>query len=498
MSVPAGSAQRSIFIAIKALRRNKLQTILTMTGMTIGVATVLTMIALGSGAQRAIQDQVRAAGMNVVVVTSGNYKAQQQWTSDGEAEEPAAYHPAAPDRARRKTVLWDMRDGARLQRIFAPEDNPNQLAAHAGENEAGLGGATTLTLADADAIRKIKGVQYVSAGVHENVHAGYGETTWFTRLHGDDASLPGIKRAWVFPHGRFFSEREQNKGENVAVLGVIAGQKLFGEKNPVGETIVLNGQRTEVVGVVASSTWMVSAAAGDDQFDAVYIPITTAERLLQRQNLSTITITTASTGDVTKVLKATTALLRERHGITKTMPDDFIVSSQARKALGKGGMRTDVAKAVVGNVDGLEKVTLDQLGKTLDQASSTMSALLASIAAVSLIVGGIGIMNIMLLSVTERTREIGIRRAVGAKSGDVLRQFLFESIGLSVAGGVLGIVLGVIAASSISRFVQWSTSVSAAAVLISFGISAAVGIFFGYYPAREASRVTPMTSLRYE
>jgi putative ABC transport system permease protein len=498
MSVPAGSAQRSIFIAIKALRRNKLQTILTMTGMTIGVATVLTMIALGSGAQRAIQDQVRAAGMNVVVVTSGNYKAQQQWTSDGEAEEPAAYHPDAADRAQWRTALWNKRDGARFKRIFAPEDNPNQLAAHAGENEAGLGGATTLTLADADAIRKIKGVQYVSAGVHENVHAGYGETTWFTRLHGDDASLPGIKRAWVFPHGRFFSEREQSKGENVAVLGIIASQKLFGDKNPVGETIVLNGQKAEVVGVVASSTWMVSAAAGDDQFDAVYIPITTAERLLQRQNLSTITITTASTGDVTKVLRATTALLRERHGITKTMPDDFIVSSQARKALGKGGMRTDIAKAVVGNVDGLEKVTLDQLGKTLDQASSTMSALLASIAAVSLIVGGIGIMNIMLLSVTERTREIGIRRAVGAKSGDVLRQFLFESIGLSVAGGVLGIVLGVIAASSISRFVQWSTSVSAAAVLISFGISAAVGIFFGYYPAREASRVTPMTSLRYE
>jgi putative ABC transport system permease protein len=498
MSVPVGSAQRSIFIAIKALRRNKLQTILTMTGMTIGVATVLTMIALGSGAQRAIQDQVRAAGMNVVVVTSGNYKAQQQWTSDGEAEEPAAYHPDAADHAQWRTALWKKQDGARLKRIFAPEDNPNQLAAHAGENEAGLGGATTLTLADAEAIRKIKGVQYVSAGVHENVHASYGETTWFTRLHGDDASLPGIKRAWVFPHGRFFSEREQNKGENVAVLGIIASQKLFGEKNPVGETIILNGQKAEVVGVVASSTWMVSAAAGDDQFDAVYIPITTAERLLQRQNLSTITITTASTGDVTKVLRATTALLRERHGITKTMPDDFIVSSQARKALGKGGMRTDIAKAVVGNVDGLEKVTLDQLGKTLDQASSTMSALLASIAAVSLIVGGIGIMNIMLLSVTERTREIGIRRAVGAKSGDVLRQFLFESIGLSVAGGLLGIVLGVIAASSISRFVQWSTSVSAAAVLISFGISAAVGIFFGYYPAREASRVTPMTSLRYE
>jgi ABC-type antimicrobial peptide transport system permease subunit len=155
-------------------------------------------------------------------------------------------------------------------------------------------------------------------------------------------------------------------------------------------------------------------------------------------------------------------------------------------------------KSVVGNVDGLEKVTLDQLGKTLDQASRTMSALLASIAAVSLVVGGIGIMNIMLLSVTERTREIGIRRAVGARAQDVMMQFLYESVGLSVAGGVLGIVLGVVAALSISRIVQWSTSVSLVSVLVSFGISAVVGIFFGYYPAREASRVTPITSLRYE
>ncbi|CAN5667050.1 ABC transporter permease [soil metagenome] len=495
------STRRSIFIAIKALRRNKLQTILTMTGMTIGVATVLTMIALGSGAQRAIQDQVRAAGMNVIVVTSGNYKAQQQWTSSGEAEEPAAYHPDRRTTVPQwRTALWDRSQAARLRPIFSPADNPNQLAAQAGQNQAGLGGATTLTLADAEEIRKVKGVQYVSAGVHENVHAGVVGTgdTWFTRLHGDDASLPGIKRAWVFPHGRFFTTREQSKGENVAVLGSVASQKLFGDANPVGKTITLGEQKAEVVGVVASSTWMVTAEQGDDQFDAIYIPITTAERLLKRDYLSTITITTASTGDVTKVLRAATALLRERHGISATTPDDFTVSSQARRALGKGGMRTDIAKAVVGNVDGLEKVTLDQLGKTLDQASSTMSALLASIAAVSLIVGGIGIMNIMLLSVTERTREIGIRRAVGARSGDVMLQFLYESIGLSVAGGVLGIALGVVAANSISRFVQWSTSVSFASVLISFGISAAVGIFFGYYPAREASRVTPMTSLRYE
>ena len=494
------AVQKIIPIAIKALRRNKLQTVLTMTGMMIGVATVLTMIALGSGAQKAIQDQVRAAGMNVILVTSGNFRFKQQYMSDGEEpEEPAAYDPGdASKGGHLGSGVWDRSAPARLRPMFAPYQDPNSLARRPGDDEAGLGAALTLTLADADEIRKLKGVQYVSADVHENVNAKAGETAWFTRMHGDETSMPGIRRAWVFPHGRFFNGREEESGENVAVLGSIVSERLFGDRDPVGETVTLRGESFRVVGVIASSTWMVAAGQGDDQFDAIYIPITTMQRLLKRPYLDAITITTASTGDVTKVLKDTKTLLRKRHGITDTMPDDFIVTSQARKAMAKGGMRTDVLKSVVGNVDGLEKVTLDQLGKTLDQASRTMTALLASIAAVSLIVGGIGIMNIMLLSVTERTREIGIRRAVGARSGDVMLQFLFESIGLSVAGGVLGIVVGMVASHSIARFVQWSTSVSAGSVLISFGISAAVGIFFGYYPAREASRVTPMTSLRYE
>ncbi len=180
------------------------------------------------------------------------------------------------------------------------------------------------------------------------------------------------------------------------------------------------------------------------------------------------------------------------------MPDDFVVHTQTKKTVGAGGMRTDLLKAMMGNVDGLEKVTLEQLGKTLSEASRTMSWLLASIAVVSLIVSGIGIMNIMLLNVTERTREIGIRRAVGARSNDVMLQFLYEAIVLSVTGGVLGIVLGVVASNSVSAFLHWSTSVSAISVLISFGISALTGVLFGYYPARAASKVTPMTSLRYE
>jgi ABC-type antimicrobial peptide transport system permease subunit len=283
------------------------------------------------------------------------------------------------------------------------------------------------------------------------------------------------------------------------VLGSVVAEKIFGTTtNPVGKTVLLWRQPFKVVGVVTSSNWMVTPEAGDDQFDAVYIPVTTMQSLLNLSKLNDITVTTESTGDVTRASKSIVSLLRTRHGIGANAPDDFTVASQASKALTKGGLRPDVATAVTGNVSGLEKVTLDQLGKTLDKSSKTMTALLASIATVSLIVGGIGIMNIMMLSVTERTREIGIRRAVGARAKEVLLQFILESVTLSIAGGLLGIAIGIIAAMAISHAVQWSTSISPLAIALSFGVSAAVGIFFGYYPAREASRVAPLTSLRFE
>jgi ABC-type antimicrobial peptide transport system permease subunit len=250
--------------------------------------------------------------------------------------------------------------------------------------------------------------------------------------------------------------------------------------------------------VIGSGSWMVAAAPGDDQFDAVYVPFTTVHRLLNLSKLNDITVTAASTGEVTRVAKAITELLRARHGIRFRDPDDFTVTTQARRALASGGLRPDIARAVVGNVSGLDKVTLEQLGRTLDRAMRTMTALLGSIAAVSLIVGGIGIMNIMLLSVTERTHEIGLRRAVGARSGDVLRQFLVEATVLSAAGGLAGILLGAAASGVLARVLDWSTSVSPSAVAASFASAGAVGMFFGYYPAREASRVDPIESLRYE
>jgi putative ABC transport system permease protein len=482
----------SWLIALRSLRRNKLQTVLTMLGMTIGVATVLTMISLGSGAQKAIQDQVKAAGMNMLIVTAGNFQARKEKPPDDAIEMGALRRPY-------------FGGGGHLQMAaFHPEDDPFAVHDHPtarqrlGDSEAGLGAAATLTIADADAIRNVSGVQYVCEGVHENVHVVSGDLRRFTRVHGDGVSLPNIRRSWKFLYGSFFSAREERKNDQVAVLGSIVAGKLFGTANPVGKTITLWKQPFKVVGVVTSSSWMVSPSEGDDQFDAVYIPVTTMQHLLNLSKLNDITITTQSTGDVTRVESIVTNLLRSRHRIGPDQPDDFTVASQAAKALSSGGLRPDVATAVTGNVNGLEKVTLDQLGRTLDKSSRTMSALLASIATVSLIVGGIGIMNIMMLSVTERTREIGIRRAVGARAHEVLMQFILESVTLSVTGGLLGIVIGVIAAVAISRSVQWSTSISMTAVALSFGVSAAIGIFFGYYPAREASRVAPLTSLRYE
>ncbi|HLX44276.1 MAG TPA: ABC transporter permease [Bryobacteraceae bacterium] len=490
---------RSCFqVAWRALAKNKLQTALTMIGLTIGVATVLTMIALGSGAQSAIEDQVRAAGMNLIVVTAGNYKVKTQ-DDLGVVENARLTSPGVF-----QSAVWNLRDEPHWIRAFHPEDDPMEKHDHPlasqrlGDSEAGLGAAATLAASDANAIRALSGVQYVSEGVHENAHVSAGSKRWFTRLHGDDVSLPMIRRAWKFDQGRFYSRREESNAEQVVALGSVVAEKLFGNQNPVGQTLSLWKQDFKIVGVVSSGSWMVAAAPGDDQFDAIYVPFTTIHRLLNLTKLNDITVTAASTGDVTRLSKAITELLRQRHKIGATQADDFTVATQARQALAKGGMRPEVARSVIGNVDVLEKVTLEQLGKTLDRASRTMTVLLACVAAVSLLVGGIGIMNIMLLSVTERTREIGIRRAVGARAKDVLMQFLMEAATLSVIGGLVGIVIGVVAAFSISQWASWSASISPWAVVISFGIAAAVGIFFGYYPARQASEVAPIESLRYE
>jgi putative ABC transport system permease protein len=368
-----------------------------------------------------------------------------------------------------------------------------------GDLEAGLGASTTLSFADAEAIRELPGVQYVAGGVHGNARVHFGEKRWFTRMHGTDLHLLDIKRTWTLRSGRFFTEEEQNDKAMVLVLGSVVAEKVFGETvDPVGRDLTLWNQSFRVIGVVTSASWVVRPAAGDDEFDAVYMPYTTTHQLLNLTKLNDITVTAASTGDVSSVSKRITELLRQRHGITNEKPDDFTISTQATRAITTGGLPPNVAAAIAGNVKELERVTLEQLAGTLERASGTMRWLLAAVAAVSLLVGGIGIMNITLLSVTERTKEIGLRMAVGARGKDVTRQFLTEAVAISLAGGAVGVVLGLAASYFISTTLRWATVVSPASVFIAFGVSAAVGVLFGWYPARRAAELDPIDALRHE
>ena len=492
-------------VAIKALGRNRLQTGLTMLGITVGVATVLAMMAVGAGAQRSIEQQVRAAGLNQITIRAGNWKpkvtdSDEAIAHQGDARESLKHPLDRPSTSLRASINDDV-----VKIAFHPEDDPMEKHDHPtarqrlGDLEAGLGSAATMTFADADAIRKMDGVQYVAGGIHENVRVHSGSKRWFTRMHGTDVMMPSIKRAWAFNSGRFFSEREQDRAEQVIVLGQVAVERLFGAGvSPLGQTVTVWNQPFEVVGIVTSATWVVQPAPGDDQFDAVYMPYTTTQRLLNLSKLNDITVTAESSGDVSRLSRDITKLLRVRHGIGDNDPDDFTIVTQATKALTTGGLPPSVARAVAGNVTELEKVTLEQLALTMERASRTMTWLLAAVAAVSLLVGGIGIMNITLLSVTERTKEIGLRMAVGARSRDVMRQFLFEAVVISALGGLLGIIIGIAASIGIARSLQWATVVSPLSVLLAFGVAAAVGVFFGWYPARRAARLDPIVALRRE
>src|SRR6187401_1432549 len=240
-----------VSVAIKALGRNRLQTGLTMLGITVGVATVLAMMAVGAGAQRSIEQQVRAAGLNQLTIRAGNWRPKLDASDEAIAHQADAGESLRPplDRIREDVVPI----------AFHPEDDPMEKHDHPtarqrlGDLEAGLGSAATMTFTDADAIRKMDGVQYVAGGIHENARVHVGQKRWFTRMHGTDVMMPSIKRAWTFTSGRFFSEREQNRAEQVIVLGQVVVDRLFGAgANPVGQQVMLWNQSFDVVGVVTS------------------------------------------------------------------------------------------------------------------------------------------------------------------------------------------------------------------------------------------------------
>ncbi|MCA1559559.1 MAG: ABC transporter permease [Acidobacteria bacterium] len=394
-------------IALKALNRNKMRTALTMLGMIIGVGAVITMVALGKGAQSAIEAQVKAAGTNMINVNAGNF-------SQG-----------------------GVRQGQGMSNTLMPED--------------------------AQALRDLPGVQYVAAGVNSRGQVIAGNQNWSTQVQGTEVDLPLI-RSWPTKFGAFFTQQDVNSAAKVAVLGTVVSDTLFGpDMDPTGQIIRIRNQPFKVIGVMASKG---QSAMGQDQDDTIFVPYTTVQKKLQGiQHINNISVS-ASTPDTAPVAAAIAETLRLRHKIAPGEPDDFMVR------------------------------TLEEMASVRTETTRTMTSLLAAIAGVSLLVGGIGIMNIMLVSVTERTREIGLRMAIGARGRDVLLQFLVEAIILF--GGLLGIGLGYGLSAAAEEFLQWPTSIPPNAIGMAFGFAAATGVFFGFYPARKAASLDPIEALRFE
>jgi putative ABC transport system permease protein len=399
----------TLVIALKALNRNKMRTVLTMLGMIIGVGAVIAMVGLGRGAQSTIEEQVKAAGTNMINVNAGNF-------SQG---------------------------GVRM----------------------GQGNSSTLMPADAEAIRQLPGVQFVAAGVNSRGQVIAGNQNWSTQVQGTEIDLPLI-RNWPTKSGGFFTQQDVNSAAKVAVLGSVVSDTLFGPgDDPTGQIIRIRNQPFKVVGVMASKG---QSAMGQDQDDVIFVPYTTVQKKLQGiQHINNITIS-AVDANTAPVAQAISETLRIRHKLVSGEPDDFMVR------------------------------TLEEMASVRTETTKTMTTLLAAIAGVSLLVGGIGIMNIMLVSVTERTREIGLRMAIGARGKDVLLQFLVEAIVISLFGGLLGIGLGFGLSGAAERFLLWPTSIPPQAIGMAFGFAAITGVFFGFYPAMKASRLDPIEALRFE
>jgi putative ABC transport system permease protein len=400
-------------IALKALNRNKMRTALTMLGMIIGVGAVITMVAIGKGAQVTIEEQVKAAGTNMININAGNF-------SQG---------------------------GVRM----------------------GQGMSNTLMPEDAEALREVPGVQYVAAEARSRGQVVAGNQNWSTSIQGTDVDMPLI-RSWPTRYGSFFTTQDVRAAAKVAVLGSVVADSLFGtDVDPSGQVIRISrgsaSQPFTVIGVMASKG---QSGTGQDQDDIIFTPYTTVIKKLQgQQHINEIKVS-AVTSDTAPVAEAITQVLRIRHKIMPGDPDDFMVR------------------------------TLEEMAAVRSETTRTMGTLLAAIAGVSLLVGGIGIMNIMLVSVTERTREIGLRMAIGARGKDVLLQFLVEAVVLSLFGGVIGIAFGFGLAGAAERFLQWPTSIPPNAIGMAFGFAAATGVFFGFYPARKAARLDPIEALRFE
>ena len=399
-------------VALRALSRNKMRSILTMLGIIIGVGAVIAMVGIGQGASASIQTQIAQLGNNLLFVQAGS--------------------------------------------------------SNTGGLRGGVGSITTLIAEDVDAIeRECPSVQAASPSVRANGQIVFGNQNWSPSggITGVNEKYPQI-RAWNVTTGDFFNDADVRTAARVCVLGQTVVDNLFAGSDAVGQVIRIRNLPFRVVGVLSVKG---QNQYGQDQDDVVLMPYTTAQKkLLTITYINSAMVSAISPAATYTAQNEITSLLRQRHKIAPNVDDDFTVRNL-----------TDVADAA-------------------DQSSKIMTNLLASIAGVSLLVGGIGIMNIMLVSVTERTREIGIRMAIGARSHAIRRQFLIESMTLSLVGGIIGVLFGISTSIGISRTLHWPTLISPFYVLLSVLFSVLVGVVFGYYPAHKAASLDPIDALRYE
>jgi ABC-type antimicrobial peptide transport system permease subunit len=478
----------AIACAVSALGKNLLRSVLTLTGITIGVAVVIVMVAIAAGARGAIAQQVQAAGANMIFVSAGNYSQGDQDPSSGDVADPGS---GSGNLAGGSTSSAEpVAHKARVR------DQEGWAGMGISPRVPGRGAATTLVPEDVGAIAvDVDGVEYAAAATTDTAVLTAGGTRLFARLQGTDVTYPDM-RALTLSAGRFFSDSQVHERARVLVLSSGAAAQLFGGNEAVGREVQLRRQVFTVAGVAARPGGL--AATDERALPEVYLPFTTLQELLGITHLHGVALSVRRAGEPTRVAREVTRLLRSRHGLGPEVPDDFTVRTQARDAVLGKGVNPLLARAVAGSVVNLDDITMAEMALSLERSSRTMTALLASVASVSLLVGGIGIMNIMLVSVTERTREIGLRMALGARGQDVLIQFLAEATTLSLVGGLAGVVIGVALSGGVGRMLKWSTAVSPVSVAVAVGAAAAVGIFFGFYPARQASRLDPIDALRFE